>query len=448
MARAATLYLISTLAIGCGTAPPPPGADDSGFTPPNIFLISLDALRADHLGSYGYERETSPFLDRVAAEGTRFANAFVNTHGTPPSHTTMLTSLYQQSHGVSLDSAEPGATDSIPANALMVQEILRGRGYLTISVTGGGYLSRGLGFDRGFVFFENAPKRFAGQVSRVLQLLQQHAVAERPVFVFLHTYEIHSPYEAPERYRGRFGSFESSFEPTSENLLRVVNTARRDLAPTDLEHVMARYDEGIRYADDCLRELFVRLSKRGFLDNALVIITADHGEEFAEHGGMLHRGTLYDELLRVPMVLWGRVAEPGSVIERPVSCVDIAPTILAATGVEIPPQMQGSDLLRPRREDVQEEAVFSQYGRVLYSIRTAEWKLIQRTRKGTVELYDLEADPGEQKNLADREPNRAAAMLDRLTSWRESLPQAGEAALPAQLTDREREQLEALGYVD
>lgn len=148
MARTILLLLVSGLfATGCAKSAPESEPAEPPAPRPHILLISLDACRADHLGCYGHDRPTSPFIDHLAASGTRFAHAFVNTHGTPPSHTTMLSSLYQESHGVQLAGLPPaGQIERIPASVVMVQEILRGAGYITVGATGGGNMSSAIGF--------------------------------------------------------------------------------------------------------------------------------------------------------------------------------------------------------------------------------------------------------------------------------------------------------------
>ncbi|MDY7109614.1 MAG: sulfatase-like hydrolase/transferase, partial [Planctomycetota bacterium] len=331
---------------------------------------------------------------------------------------------------------------------LMVQEILRGQGYLTLAVTGGGNMSKAQAFWRGFVAFDDRPGSVAAQKHRLLSLLDRYGDVDQPRFILFHTYEIHSPYAAPPRYNRMFGRPQSSFEPTSENLLEYVNTAKRALAPADLEHIEARYDAEIRFTDDVLRQIFAQLGERGVLDDAIVIITADHGEEFGEHGGLMHRAYLYDELIHVPLIMWGHGRVPPRVDDRMVSSVDIAPTILAAAGAATPEAMAGRDLLAPAPVADLDDAVFSQYGRSRYAIRTRRWKLIVNPPPRGPELYDLEHDPGERSNLAPAQPHTVERLRRRLDAWRSGLSTLGGAPEQVDLTAAERERLEALGYVE
>ncbi len=415
---------------------------------PNIILISLDACRADHLSCYGYARTTSPFVDQLAADGIRFSEAIVNTHGTPPSHTTMLTSLYQESHGMHLMGVpKSGKTQRVTPAILMVQEILRASGYLTLGVTGGGHMSKALGFDRGFVEYDSRPGQIREQKHRLLAMLKRYETIEMPRFILFHTYEIHSPYNAPKHFNDLFDKGASSFETTTENLAKYVHGAWK-LPPQDIARITAMYDAEIRFSDTVLKELFTTLSERRLLDNAVVIITADHGEEFGEHGGLLHGGNLYEELIKVPMIIWQSGTTIGHIEDRPVSTIDITPTILGAAGLKIPETMRGRDLLTIETWPAEEEpAAFVQYGRARYGIRTTRWKLIENQDPLKRELYDLINDPGEKTNLVDKEAEIAQRLLTRLSVWRNSLPVNVGQRSEVVMTGEEQKNLKALGYL-
>ena len=187
---------------------------------------------------------------------------------------TILSSRYQETHKLFTDR-DVSLIRSIPEEIPMVQEIFRSHGYTTLAVTGGGFTSSSIGFSRGFdKFRENAG------FDQLLELVEEKSNDGRPIFAFLHTYEIHAPYDPPERYRELFGHFDSQFDPTARNLLDVRSEAST-LAPEDLELIRARYDGGIRFTDDLLRELFSELESTGFLSNAIVVVTSDHGKSSA-----------------------------------------------------------------------------------------------------------------------------------------------------------------------
>jgi arylsulfatase A-like enzyme len=211
---------------------------------------------------------------------------------------------------------------------------------------------------------------------------------------------------------------------------------------------VSQYDGEIRFLDDSLRRLFARLDEIGFLDNAVVLITADHGEEFGDHGGVLHRGTLFDELVRVPFILWGRGVDPGVVDPTLVSTVDISPTLLAAAGLEPSVAMEGRNVLAASPVAWAEQRVFAQYRDALYSIRTPRFKLV-RGPGGQLKLFDLERDPRERHNLAAQRPDFAAGLDAELEAWRQTRPRIGGVSVSTtELDPATEERLRALGYLD
>jgi arylsulfatase len=413
--------------------------------PPHLLLISLDACRPDHLSAYGYGRDTSPFLKELAARGTRFANAFCNTHGTTPSHATMLSSLYQETHRIEYRAAEgENKQEVVPTRAVLLPEILKANGYVTLGVTDGGQMARAYGFDRGFVEFDDAGEGVEGGTAKLLAMVRRHQASGAPIFAFLHTYSVHSPYQPPEPYRTMFGAFPHAIEPTSEALLPVANTAWRDLQPGDMDFLQAQYDGGIRFADDTLRRFFDALRAAGFLDRAVVAVTADHGEEFGDHGGLLHRNHLYDELLRVPLILAGPGIPSGRVEEKMVGLVDLAPTLLSLAGIAPRVRMEGSDLRDPAFRG---DTLFAQYGNLRYALRTRRWKYILTTRPEGEELYDLQADPREKTNLAAAEIEKVRRYRKALDEWRNARPNLGAPVSKITMTPEHEKQLRALGYI-
>jgi len=427
------------------------GCSDSGRLEepprPNILLISIDALRADHLSCYGYERPTTPFLDELAETGTRFSNAFVNTHGTPPSHTTMLSSLYQESHRVGFGAGTPeGRNDRVPADVEMVQEILQRAGWYTLAVTGGGYMSATFGFDRGFdVFQGGAP---AIEVGTKMLLNQLENRPPTPVFAMLHTYQVHSPYQPPEEYAALWDTYESDLVPTNEHLKPIQRTAGKILTDDDFGHLEALYDGEIRFTDDVLRDFFARLEDMGLLDDCLIIITSDHGEEFGDHGGLLHSASLYDELLRVPLIIAGSAVPATGEETRLVSLIDLAPTILAAAGLPATEIMEGRNLLDGSGVlPLAQQRIYAQYADRLYGIRTPRWKIIQTSKNEHVQLFDLEADPQELRNVAQQRVAIADGLLGELEAWKKTCADRVSRMLTQpELTPEKIEELRALGY--
>ncbi len=444
--RTVSVVVLAAGLLGCGADSGVPPTRGESPARPHILLVSIDTLRADHLGAWGYERETSPFLDQLAAEGRRFSHAFVNTHGTPPSHTTLFSSLAQESHRVGMvTESDPEASSVVPPELDLLPEILARSGYATLAVTGGGFLSEEFGLSQGFSRFATR-KGIRRQRRLLVHEIQRARATGQPVFAFLHSYEVHSPYKTPKEYGQLFGTFESDFRPTSRNLRALRGDVRRRLAPDDLAAIVAAYDRGIRYFDDELKRLFDELSEIGFLDDAIVLITSDHGEEFGEHGRVLHPGSLFDELLHVPLILSGPGVTPGT-DDRMVSTLDLAPTLLGVAGEPVPAFMRGRNLLDPAIPAAEFRAVFSQYGGLLYSVRTRRYKLIQSVGKGR-RLYDLVADPEEQVDIAAANKSEVRRLARALAEWRRTQPDVGASSQPTPELDAEQtERLRSLGYL-
>ncbi len=410
---------------------------------PTVLLISIDTLRADHLGVYGYGRDTSPFLDRLAADGAWVEHAVVATHGTTPSHASILTSVPQQVHGVGLDGHND---DVVPSSLVNLPEVFRRAGYRTIAVTGGGNIGRSFGFDRGFDVFDDRARGVFDGRARLLRHLDD-GPADRPLFLFFHTYEVHTPYVPPPDLFGRFGDTDGTVPTTSRRLTALAHHAAA-LGPADLAHIVARYDEGILHTDRTLEGLFGALRARALLDDAILIVTSDHGEEFGEHGGLVHRGLLYDELVRVPMILWGSRIPRG--VPQPITAtsLDVAPTLVGCAGLTVPVSWHGRDLLCASENEAGPDAHVVQYADRRYGVRTPTWKLIVSTPAGggRTELYHLPSDPREQRDVAEDHPAVVADLTGTLRRWRAGLTTVAAEPGDVQLDDEERARLEALGY--
>lgn len=434
-ALSCALLVACNVACNRGPAPPPDR--------PHVLLVSLDTLRADRVGSYGHDRDTTPFLDRLAAEGTRFESAFINTHGTPPSHATLFTSLYQLSHGVSVEAGDGSVDHHLPETLPILPQVLKDAGWQTVAVTGGGFMSKEFGWQRGFDAF--AEQKLEAGAERLARLIESRLHDGQPIFAFLHTYEVHSPYDPPPPYPNLWGELEAEVDASSAALK--ARSHGKKLSDAERESLLKLYDAGIRYTDDVLARLFERLEAAGFLEHALIVVTSDHGEEFGEHGGLLHPATLYDELVAVPLIVKGPGVPAGRVDSRLVSLIDVAPTIYGYLGVRPPRLASGIDLLAkgsPGRPQV-----FFQYGDLLHGVRTDQLKLIENRRTGQVQFFDLAIDPGEQRNLARRRPLMTEELGKRLENWRATTPRLESLRRGSeQISDEKLEELRALGYVD
>ena len=318
---AALLAAVGGCADG-GPAPSEPAA--AGLRPTRGYiLVSLDTLSAAHLGAYGYERPTSPFFDQLAGRGALFENAFVQYPSTLVSHISMFTGLYPQQHGV-----YPPAFRLSPEIATL-PERFAAAGFRTAGHTEGGFVGRGYGFARGFDEFTDPRVEHTTDIEKTLEKglgFLRRLGAEDRFFLFLHTYSIHDPYAPPEPYASMFWPREPPARRGNLDLGRV-NAGLLEIDASEIEYHEARYDGGIRYADEVLAGFFAELDGLGLAGETTVVITSDHGEEFREHGRVGHT-QLYPETLQVPLLVLHPDLEAGRRVGEVVQSIDIAPTLL------------------------------------------------------------------------------------------------------------------------
>jgi len=436
----------------------------------NVLLISLDTLRADHLPSYGHPLDTAPFLERhFAQEGVLFEQVVAAAASTGPSHMSMLTGLDVREHQVQ------HLFQRLSPELHTLAELLREHGFVTGAVTENGALGVPQGFPRGFDSYrENEGARateFGDRAEETLALaeawLRRHR--DSPFLLFVHTYLVHAPYEAPDRYRDRFLE-----RPGRTRVLH-------DVPP---ERSPARYDQEIRYLDDLLRDFFERLADLDLDRDTVLIVTSDHGEEFYEHAFLDHGATVFETAIRVPLLLRGPGLARGRRIREPVAHADLLPTILALAGVPGVEQGSGRDLsaLVEAAEPsvrVPERLLFSETriewglsrhhrGRMIVvptpsiAVRRGDHKLMEtRDRAGTVRrrYFDLARDPYERRDLlaeGRHAPADLTAALDGYARRYEAFAQQRRAekaagGSPDEVDLRSDPELEdalrALGYV-
>ncbi len=417
---------------------------------PNIIIICLDTLRADHLGCYGYRRDTTPNIDRLAAQGILFERTLSQSPWTLPAHVSLFTSLYPSRHGVHRHDL------SISKREKLLASLLSRAGYATAGLVDVFLVSRKYGFQRGFDVFrdEGENKGAAVMVDQAIEWLGSGR-ADKPFFLFLHLYDPHSAYKAPVPFYGRWsGRYESDFEPDTEELFEVRNK-RRELSSTELAYTIARYDEEVAYADSQLGRFFDCLRERGLYEDTVIAFLSDHGEEFLDHGGMLHGVSLYDELVLVPLVLRlprGRLA--GRRIAEQVQLIDVAPTLMELAGLAPPRSFQGISLV-PYLEGgtrLKDYGGFSEADHmgpghnVKRCLRTNNYKYYYDIRTKTAQLFDLRRDPGERVDLVSSRAQVAAVMQGKLFRWMESGGRDREVPRLA-LSPAEQQRLRSLGYL-
>lgn len=447
-------------ASGCGTSDP--AADSSpDVNLPGIVLIVADTLRADRLGSYGYPKPTSPWLDALASESIFFERAYAQSNATNPSHASLFTSTYLSTHGI-LDNKGYELSEK----AVTLAEVLRKQGYATAGFTSVRHLDFGLnGLEQGFEFHSGAAGFSPAEETnaRVFQWLDQRQ-SRRPLFLFVHYFDTHTPYRPPDRYLKRFyqGNPRDPSNPSMD-----AAWAQPDRAGafeewlrgvTDVEYVKALYDGAIAYLDDQVRELAEGLKRRGLWRQSIVVFTADHGESLDEHQIYFGHLGLYQPSIRIPC--WLRVPQLGpQTISGPVQSIDIAPTLLALLKRPVPPVFEGFNLLPGIRGAASppassaERPIYAEHAHgAVVSLLVGPWKYLYPIHPNSrlpesEELYHLQRDPTETDNLATHHPDRARAMRQHLKSWL-------EARRPHALTPRARrpsrellEKLRSLGYV-
>jgi arylsulfatase A-like enzyme len=366
----------------------------------NLLLVLLDTLRADHVGFRGYRRSTTPRLDALAAEGTILTNVHTPSSWTRPATATLLTGLDPADHGVYT------RRDRVPARAETLAEKLRAAGYATSAFSSNPnvipYWGFGQGFER-FVDVESSHWMQNDDVSHMitLALAELDRIRERPFFLYLHVNQMHFPYIPPKKYLAEVA-------PGGED-------------PVD------RYDGEIRFTDTELGRFWDRLRSLGLDDRTLLVVVADHGEEFGDHGGTMHGRTLYEEVLRIPLFLrWPGNVPSGRRVARPVVLADLEPLILSLLKVG-PDGGAVRGLLDPDRKGAGGEEPLQGYkldldGRLIYGLREGSWKYIDTLRPvPREELYDLASDPGERHNLAETSSarkERLAGLLQRRLAGR------------------------------
>jgi arylsulfatase A-like enzyme len=434
----------AALAIAVATGACSLDLTDGAACPPdcNVILISIDTLRADHLGAYGYERDTSPNLDRFARDAVVFENAISQSAWTTPAHASMMTGLYPWEHGLVFYKNPGRLADEVTTLA----ELLGARGYRTAGFNGGGYVSDTFGLGAGFEIYEGT-RFFRHNVDASIDWLERHG--DERFFLFLHAYDVHRPYIVPKPFdvfsdpEARFdmrGFCDSGQHPYEDE--------------EELAYIVSQYDAGIRYADYVVGEFLSHLHNEGLLDRSIVVVTSDHGDELFEHGACDHIKSVYEELVHVPLMI--RVPGAGARrVSSPVpASVAVTPTVLELLGAETGKIGERSVAPLLRGEPGTPEGIISETGRgggngtLRYwrGLRTDRWKLVYARRGADerFELYDLRDDPLEQNDVISAKP----AVFERMKAELLRPPFRTSAPSQAHIDPETVEALRALGYVD
>lgn len=423
--------------VGLALAGPTAGATEA-TPPPNVVLISLDTVRPDHLGCYGYARETSPHIDRLAGESALFTSAFSQSPQTFSSHLSFLTSRYPTWPWLAWhdDPAEQP-----PA----LTTLLRAAGYSTAAFVGFERTHGGLGRLLAAPAFRDFETLVEGVSLRsppqaLFDWLAAHQ--EGPFFLFLHSFDAHDPHVVPvqydsrrfaRRYRGGLPSLypelrrlmgltvagleelphDQLYEQARHAALAPLRTDRRGRAE-DLRHLQALYDAQIAYLDEGLGRIFTALRQLGVMDHTLVILLSDHGQAFGEHGIVAWHGQCYEEDTHIVLMIRDPLMRARR-IPHVVEAADLLPTILERLGLPPPPRIVGRSLvplMATGRDPGRSEQAVSVWAGIR-ALRVPGWRFIQQFGRED-ELYDVGSDPQQRRNVARRQPGRTAALTRRL----------------------------------
>lgn len=432
---------------------------------PNVLLLVCDTLRADHLGCYGYNRPTSPFIDNFAAEALLFENAMSNAPWTRPAMGSLFTSLYPHQHRAFYWQ------DRLDDSFLTLAEIFRNANYSTFAVQTNVLLTEYYNFHQGFQHFDEIIKDKAEKVTAKFNSW----VAEnrrKPFFAYLHFMDVHLPYEAPE-------SFKKIFEPekidsvldgaTGAFEVRILNEI--GLSSQDKQHFINMYDAEIRYFDHHIGQMINTLKKLDLLTNTIIVLTSDHGEEFWEHNGSEHGHTLYKELIHIPLIIKYPTQLPPKRIQNCVHLLDLTPSLLELCGIKNTLNLKGRNIIlgsknrEPKKEKIFLEAIG--FGAEKKGVIKDGWKLIENTgirheeamdlflemtpyilteyEKG-YELYDMNRDSQERHNLIDEFPQLADRLKVHLELFK-SKSLGSRKPEVKDISDKKLKDLKSLGYI-
>lgn len=460
VAALAVLTIASVAGLGCERA-----RRSEAVTRPNVVLVVIDTLRADHLGSYGYARAETPRLDAFAARGTRFGMARATSSWTLPSTGSILSGRYPAEHGAERMSL------ALSDKLVMMAEMLGAAGYDTAGFSANAaVVTPESGFAQGFARFDVLTRRGDESgpdpvwpngekaaepdatadvvTTAALEWLASRAATERPYFLYVHYFDPHASYSPPPAYAERFGV------PANDPLrgpVQAMVMMEKTLTAAQLATLRALYDAEIAFTD---REVGRLLDGLGFgrVQDTVVVITADHGEEFSEHGRMQHTRTLYEEVLRVPLVIAGADLPAGRVVDAPVSLVSLFPTVAELAGTEAPAGLPGRSLVPALRgADLAAEPVFADLSSGLVhraAVVEDTWKLLL-DRGFAPQIYDLATDAAETTPQNANQAGRVAAMQKAIGEHNKTCIRARGAAPPvaSNLDSDRRERLRQLGYV-
>jgi arylsulfatase A-like enzyme len=425
----------------------------------NLIVVLLDTLRVDHLGYYGYKRNTSPNLDKFAEKSTVFLEHYSHSSRTGPSVATLFTGLYPKSHGVINPLSHWDAKGTLTESQTTLAEILKSKGYVTAGFNSNPNIVSRFGFNQGFDVY----KTFFGKVPMDIStpLITDEAIKfltnqqdNQPFFLYLHYMDTHSPYYTHNTIDNDFTDKKYRGPLTGEHWqLDKILSGEYKPTKADIQHLIDLYDQELLYFDHHFRKLMEHCEGLGLFNNTIIIFLSDHGEEFYDHKQVLHGYTVYEEQLRVPLIIYIPERSP-EMVKGITRHVDVLQTILELLHVQEPEHLQGRSLLpQMNGKEMKQLPVVAQAQ--LRAVKTVKaqsisfenWKIIQHIiPERHVELYNLQQDPKELQDCAMNEKDRTQKMKNELAIFIKSLPDAQGKIVT--LTPKEIEALSSLGYIE
>jgi arylsulfatase A-like enzyme len=420
---------------------------------PNVLLITVDTLRSDHLHAYGYARQTSPNLDRLAARGLLFTAAETVQSATWPSLTSLQTSLYPGSHGVVWNGHD------MPGGIVTLAELLQATGYSTAAFLANMKRARHPGFSLVFTPHESEQSG-DDRAATEAAIAELRLERERPFFLWLHLISPHASYDPPAPWDTAFSQAPSHVTGAIDELVRI-REKRIPLSEKDVAHVVGLYDGEVAFADHLMGRVLTAVQDLGLESETLIVFTADHGEDLLEHNRyFFHSPSMYGSSLRVPLVLaLPGVLPTGETTDQPASLVDLAPTVLGLLDLAPPAAFQGENLLPGKRLPARpvRSRLFSETNGAIFGVSAGGWRLIVNPlgrdpgapggpyHIAPVELYDLEQDPGERHDVAARRTDIVSALRGEIERWKSRYRRREPG--PQTIDPSTLEELRALGYV-
>ncbi|MHA1568229.1 MAG: sulfatase [Alphaproteobacteria bacterium] len=427
---------------------------------PHIILVIIDTLRADHVTSYGYERPTTPHFEDLAHQAILFENTQAPASWTVPSMNSLFTGVYPWSHGVVYAETQAGSVQTqqkLSDRFVTLAETLQARGYETYGISANYHMHEQYGAAQGFDFYKTFSFSDREPVDRQFRFwlpqIERAVKRKKPYFLYIHYFDPHHPYKKVGAFTDRINrdiDLEEARKYAIEGFAELAQQRFFFENPDKMQLLVDLYDGEIAATDDSLGRLLKELPE---FENAVIVVTSDHGEAFGEHENMIHGRDLYVETVRVPLIIRLPHDQHAELrIKDHVSLVDLYPTLAALAGAKIPEYLEGYDLAPLwSGKSLPERNLFTMTRRVVeltwYGIIGPRYKLVFLDSRNQYELYDMLEDPTEQRNIFQQNPDIAAKLRKLLAEARRETPLYNPDITGAAMTDELRETLKALGYL-